>query len=202
MSHEIGIIGDVHGNLPALRDIIEKATKRTDKLIFVGDYINRGPQSADVIDLLTGLSDQLRETIFLRGNHETAFMNYLRGGSIADFLLMGGAATLQSYMTPETAHNNPDRDNMVPDSHAVFFERLLDSYWTDKLVVTHSPKDPLPAELVQTNGSVFRVAGHLPQSNLVPRISSDMALIDTGSGMWDDGRLTCLFWPRKDWIQA
>lgn len=202
MSREIGIIGDVHGNLPALHEIVEKAVEHTEKLVFVGDYIDKGPQSAEVVEYLASLPDQLPEAVFLRGNHEAAFMDYLAGGPVVDFLMIGGAAALKSYAAPDGSYSGADRRGTIPDSHIAFLERLRESYCHDGLAVTHSPKDPLPAGLERADSSVFRVAGHIPQPGFVPTVTDEKALIDTGSGMWADGRLTCLFWPAKDWIQA
>ena len=56
MSGEIAIIGDIHGKLTALEEIVHAAMNRTDVLVFVGDYVNRGPQSADVISFLVDLA--------------------------------------------------------------------------------------------------------------------------------------------------
>ena len=76
MSREIAIIGDIHGNLTALKEIITTAMDRTEVFVFVGDYINRGPQSADVIDFLIYLAASPGHTTFLRGNHEAAFERF------------------------------------------------------------------------------------------------------------------------------
>ena len=67
----------------------------------MGDYINRGPQSADVIDFLIYLAASPGHTTFLRGNHEAAFERFLNGGPVADFLRIGGAATLRSYVSAD-----------------------------------------------------------------------------------------------------
>src|SRR3546814_20443091 len=74
------------------------------ELIFLGDLINRGPQSAQVIDRLIGLRAQRPETRFLLGNHEELFLTALDGNreAIRFFDRVGGAETILSYgITPE-----------------------------------------------------------------------------------------------------
>lgn len=201
MRDEIAVIGDVHGNLKALENIVHAARKRADVLIFAGDYINRGSQSAAVISFLIDLASRPGQAVFLRGNHEAAFLRYLEGGLVADFLRIGGAATLRSYVADE-ASARTDFRNLVPTAHKQFLRELRDYFLAGELLVTHSPTDPMPMELANTTHPTFRVAGHLPQRGCVPLIRDDMALIDTGCGTWDDGPLTCFFWPTADWIQA
>ena len=202
MRGEIAVIGDVHGNLKALEEIVHAARKRTDVLTFVGDYINRGPHSAAVINFLIDLASSPGQAIFLRGNHEAAFLRYLQGGLVADFLRIGGAATLRSYASPHEVLTRTDFRNTVPTAHIQFLRDLRDNFLAGELLVTHSPKDPMPRELANTTHPIFRVAGHLPLPGRVPLIRDDMALIDTGCGTWDDGPLTCFFWPTADWIQT
>src|SRR3546814_11293899 len=74
------------------------------ELIFLGDLINRGPQSAQVIDRLINLRAQRPETRFLLGNHEELFLTALDGNreAIRFFDRVGGAETILSYgITPE-----------------------------------------------------------------------------------------------------
>src|SRR5947208_13784829 len=75
------IIGDVHGMLRPLEGLlagIERADKDA-KLCFVGDYVNRGPQSKGVIDLLL----TLKNARFIRGNHDDIFDQVIHGHSYA-----------------------------------------------------------------------------------------------------------------------
>ena len=200
MTEEIAIVGDVHGNLNALEQIIEAARKRAAVLTFVGDYINRGPHSASVINYLVHLDADPERTIFLRGHHETAFLRYLDGGLIADFLKMGGAATLKSYSLGDLPIT--DFRSAVPPTHVEFLRTLRGHFRARELLVTHSLNDPVPVELADSDIPFFRVAGHLPQRSRMPLVTEAMALIDTGCGTWDDGPLTCYFWPTGDWIQS
>src|SRR5687768_1050297 len=71
------VIGDIHGMLRPLRAVLEAVSRRdpTPRFYFVGDYVNRGPESRAVLDLLLGLSD----AAFVRGNHDDVFDLVLHG---------------------------------------------------------------------------------------------------------------------------
>ena len=202
MNHEIAIVGDVHGNLSALEKIVDEAIARTDVIVFVGDYINRGSSSADVIEFLVQLGAGSTQATFLRGNHEAAFLRYLDGGLPADFLRIGGAATLRDYALTRESPSYTEFRSAVPRSHIQFLRDLNDNFRACELLVTHSPTDPLPPDLTHSASRVFRVAGNLPQPACRPLLRDNLALIDTGCGTWPNGLLTCFFWPTGDWIQA
>ena len=101
-------IGDIHGRLDLLQsmlNLIEKDQKgRADlpvTLVFLGDYIDRGPDSKGVVDrLLEGFSPQY-ETVFLKGNHEALLLSFLEDpASGLNWLRNGGDAALLSYGVP------------------------------------------------------------------------------------------------------
>ncbi|NBC18235.1 MAG: serine/threonine protein phosphatase [Bacteroidetes bacterium] len=113
-------IGDIHGcaaTLDALLDRLDVASD--DHLIFVGDYIDRGPNSKAVIDRLLDLRETTRCT-FLRGNHEAFMLDYLDMDAFDLWRMNGGLATLQSYA-------NGQRTIHIPDTH-VDFVRQTDLY--------------------------------------------------------------------------
>ena len=88
-------IGDIHGcfdKLKALMDIIDADLER-DTLVFIGDYIDRGTQSRQVVEYLMDLSGQARNLVFLKGNHEWMLEQYLNGTNQLGFLANGGVAT-------------------------------------------------------------------------------------------------------------
>ncbi len=99
-------IGDIHGRFDLLETLIENiendVAQLTGKpkvtLVFLGDYIDRGLQSRQIIDLF--LSDRLAnfETVFLMGNHEEALLNFMQDPSFGEqWAMYGGAETLFSY---------------------------------------------------------------------------------------------------------
>ena len=101
-------IGDIHGELPLLEELIDEirwdAHQKADKqhkLVFIGDYVDRGLHSREVIDRVIGGVDGF-ETICLRGNHEQMFMDFVESPTLEkakslDRDFVGGKETLQSY---------------------------------------------------------------------------------------------------------
>ncbi|MEM9168456.1 MAG: metallophosphoesterase family protein [Pseudomonadota bacterium] len=101
-------VGDVHGcarELDALMSaIVADAAKSNDgdglttQLVFLGDYVDRGPDSKGVIDRLIAIREEKPETVFLMGNHEEAFLKFIAAPELfAEWLHWGGAETLSSY---------------------------------------------------------------------------------------------------------
>lgn len=71
-------IGDIHGHLEKLSRLLEVvAPTDQDQMVFLGDYIDRGPQSREVIDCLLDLRKRFPRTVFLRGNHEQMLLDAL-----------------------------------------------------------------------------------------------------------------------------
>ena len=71
-------VGDIHGHLDKLTDLIGKVQPGPDdQLVFLGDYIDRGPDSKGVLDCLISLQEQHPQTVFLRGNHEQMMLDAL-----------------------------------------------------------------------------------------------------------------------------
>ena len=133
------VIGDVHGCSKALRAIIEKIAPRSeDQLIFLGDFIDRGPDSRGVIDLMLSIAQQSR-VIGLRGNHEVMLLGVVYGGCDPQLWLQGGgAATLASY---------GGAIGKIPASHLDFFRSLRPHHETERELFIHAGYDPaVPAE--------------------------------------------------------
>src|SRR5690554_6025128 len=92
------VIGDIHGCSKALRSLVDEiAPSQDDQLIFLGDFIDRGPDSRGVIDQVIELSQRTR-VVAIRGNHEVMLMGVLMGGLDANWWCQtGGQSTLASY---------------------------------------------------------------------------------------------------------
>lgn len=133
------IIGDIHGCLDKLYDLYERHLKRRltkeDTLVFIGDYIDRGRQSMEVVDFLLALS-RIHNAVFLRGNHESMFLRYLEAGDNRDmYFYNGGDRTVQSY-SRETGRLE------VPPSHLGFFRSLLPYYEGGNFIAVHAGLNP------------------------------------------------------------
>src|SRR5208282_1991017 len=96
-------VGDIHGSLDKLQRLIARCVEHADgrpmTLVFLGDYIDRGPQSSGVVGFLIDLQSQLGErVVVLMGNHEAMALAVIDGTSPARlWFAQGGAATLESY---------------------------------------------------------------------------------------------------------
>jgi serine/threonine protein phosphatase 1 len=193
MSAELALVGDIHGNLVALRALWSSLLLRdVQNVIFLGDYINKGPQSAEVLRTLIELSEDGRATL-LAGNHETALLDALDRKDLSAFLKMGGAMTIRSYVGGQVG---PDVlahfTEKLPPAHIDALRRMPSVYETDDLVAQH-----VPSRLAREK---FLVSAHVLVGPL-PRIRERSAQLDTGCG-GPSGRLTALFWPTLDYVQV
>jgi serine/threonine protein phosphatase 1 len=161
------IIGDIHGMREPLARLLDEVT-RVDaqaRFYFVGDYVNRGPDSKGVIDLLLSLKDAR----FVRGNHDDIFDQVLGGTSYATNASMGNRmvafqwfmdhgldATFTSYGLDyamlESWADRPTSDHMeslvdaVPESHRKFFRELPPVIEEDDLFIAHAKWDPYESD--------------------------------------------------------
>ncbi len=138
-------IGDIHGCLDQLRDLIRQINLQPeDRIVFLGDYIDRGPDSAGVVEYLLELEQHCPRCVFLRGNHEQMFLEVLSGGEPTMFLHNGGDKTLQSYRSRELWP--------LPEEHRRFFSGLDCLYETADFIFVHAglrPGIPVHEQLEQ-----------------------------------------------------
>jgi len=130
-------IGDVHGCAAELEVLLRAiAPAQADRLVFLGDYVDRGTESRATLDLLLELREKLPRAVFLRGNHEEMMLAYLGfGGDGAEiFLRAGGAATLASYGLDVRASGAPSADEVrrrFPAAHLEFLSGALRLHYED-----------------------------------------------------------------------
>src|SRR5579872_1676969 len=100
------VVGDIHGRLDLLEDLLAKIHAELQHrpspktlLVFVGDLIDRGPSSAQVIERLRTYARPNIQTVFLLGNHEEVLLRILKGEAslVSSWLQFGGMQCLQSY---------------------------------------------------------------------------------------------------------
>jgi serine/threonine protein phosphatase 1 len=206
------VIGDIHGcsnTLTGLLKIIEPVHE-DDTIIFIGDYIDRGPDSKGVVDLILDLRKRHHRIITLMGNHEFMFMNTFKGIGIQDFIAMGGDATLRSYDIP--LDSLQDIHNKIPTEHLRFFQDLL-LYWEDhEHIYVHAGLQPgvhltqqsmdwllwAREEFIDLKYDFGKkvIYGHTPYDT--PKIDENKIGVDTGAVY--DGCLTCLVLPDMEFI--
>ena len=122
---DIYAIGDIHGNLDLLERLMDhlQPDLDRDRLVFMGDYIDRGPHSKGVVDYVLRLRHRAPpgQVICLKGNHEAMFLNFMQGEDIELFLYNGGVSTIRDYWGD--AWEDPE-DLVLPLDHRRFFEEL------------------------------------------------------------------------------
>jgi serine/threonine protein phosphatase 1 len=141
------VIGDIHGCLDELARLLENLPLEAyDRLVFLGDYIDRGPDSKGVVSYLLNCQSTLPQTmIFLKGNHEDMFLAYLGlGGHYADmFLYNGGGSTLLSYGIPPRATDSTEILSRIPKSHLEFYQGLKTYFLVEPYLCVHAGIHPL-----------------------------------------------------------
>jgi serine/threonine protein phosphatase 1 len=136
-------VGDVHGRLDLLEAVLAEIHADMDArgpaqslLVFVGDLIDRGPQSAQVIEHLRTYRRKGVQTVFLLGNHEEVLLRVLRGeaGLVTGWLRFGGAECLRSYgFDPGRLATMSDAEALaairaaIPNDHSEFLESFCDT---------------------------------------------------------------------------
>jgi len=135
-------IGDIHGCVDELTAMLGTiGPVRGDTVVFVGDYIDRGPAARDVIEVLLELNRGAAEFVFLKGNHEDMMLSFLGlpGHYGESFLFNGGLPTLESYGVP-SAELALER---IPPNHMDFLKALATSYLRPPYLFVHAGISPL-----------------------------------------------------------
>jgi serine/threonine protein phosphatase 1 len=137
---KIFAIGDIHGCYDRLKTLMEKIPIdcSRDTLVFIGDYIDRGPHSAEVVDYLIQLKNRVPELIFLKGNHEDMLNKFMNGADRFTYLLNGGQQTLDSYLTKSVQ----SEFFPIPPDHMEFFKSLRLFYETEEFIFVHAGLRP------------------------------------------------------------
>lgn len=206
--NKIFAIGDIHGcfdQLQALMKILDIDRKK-DTLLFIGDYIDRGSSSREVVDYVIRLREEYKNVICLLGNHEQMLLRYLDGIDEEMYLYNGGTATLFAYGISR-ASTQVARKEKVPAEHLLFFQSLLPYYETKDYIFVHAglasglPLDGqaihdllwLRQEFVYSDYDFGKMVifGHSPL--IYPLIMPNKIGIDTGAVF--GGKLTCVELP-------
>jgi serine/threonine protein phosphatase 1 len=202
---KIFAIGDIHGCFDKLENLIEKIDIdfNNDTIVFMGDYIDRGPDSFKVVDFLIKIKKMCPKAFFLKGNHELMFENYLSGEDMSSFLQNGGRMTIESYAMESKEGNR----FYMPPEHTEFFNSLELYYETDEYIFVHAGlREHVPLEKQTADDFLWIrndflkshvdfgkivVFGHTPFSD--PRVNDNKIGIDTGAVYGN--KLTCLKLP-------
>lgn len=206
-------IGDIHGCHNALLTLLDAVQPQpTDLVVFLGDYIDRGPASREVVETLLGL-DQKCKAVFLRGNHEVMILDARYNFEKSVFWLSyGGKEAAQSYGA------NPKAlwQSQIPAAHWNFFQETRRFFETDETIFVHAALNPELEMKDQSDDLLFWedfseirkehvsgkrvICGHTPQRSKEIANRGYAICIDTGAvyGGW----LTCLETGAGEWWQA
>ena len=220
----IFVVGDIHGCLHKLEQLWDRIKPRPgiDQLVFLGDYIDRGEDSSGVLDYLLRLKNAYFETIFLMGNHEKMFMDFLTGVDRALFIHNGGESTLRSYLVRmqnyrkkgEKVLNEEALNRLVPEHHREFLRELRPYYETTDYIMVHAGlRHGVPLESQSSDDLVWIreefiyseqdfgkrvIFGHTPFVR--PLVLPNKIGIDTGAVYGN--QLTCLILPDLEFVSV
>lgn len=197
------VIGDIHGCLEPLRALMARLAPRPeDRLVFIGDYIDRGPDVRGVVEYLLGLPGR---PTFLLGNHERMLLDTLETGDPSLWFENGAEVTLASY---------GGSVGRIPPTHLAFFRSLVPYVELEDCVCVHAglrPGIPLAEqslddllwireEFYQHPGPFPKtvVFGHTPLREVF--LARDRIGIDTGCVY--GGKLTGLKLPSREVVQV
>ena len=207
-------------------ELLEKVKydSANDKLILLGDYVDRGPKSKQVVELIMELV--AGGAVALMGNHEDMLVNAIDDAEdCALWFQNGGRETLRSYRISGGYGSTPwyDMPKRIPKKHIEFLKGLPKWYETEEYIFVHAglpygynhPKDVADEEslmwvrqewLISQNKGKTVIFGHTPTFTIrgheivSPWFSSGKVGIDTGAVFKKyDGKLTCLQLPAMVW---
>lgn len=187
MSRTIAI-GDIHGCATALHALLKAfEPQRTDTIVLLGDYVDRGLQSADVLETLAVLVSRCN-LVPLIGNHEIMMVNALKTKRDLDvWIENGGMATIHSY---------GGRIKNIPQHHVAFLNHCVRYFESDHHFFVHASYDPVLPFEQQPGDLLFwthilddppgphlsgkkAIVGHTPQESHEIRDLGHLAIIDT-----------------------
>ena len=212
-------IGDVHGRFDLLTrmhaliaDELERYRPSDWRIIHLGDYVDRGPQSAQVLDFLVEATARDKRIVALMGNHDEGMLDFLASPADSElFVRYGGFDTAASYgvvldvQTPQARAESHQRLlAAMPDAHPLFIRDLPRSISFGDFFFCHAGVRPgvalgaqSPHDLIWIRGEFLNhpglfekvvVHGHTPHHE--PQVMSNRVNVDTAA--FDSGRLTAL----------
>jgi serine/threonine protein phosphatase 1 len=140
------IVGDIHACPQELERLLSSlALQPEDHVVFLGDYVDRGPDARAVVELLLGMkADAVCRMTFLKGNHEDMFLDFLgyEGRYGEAFLVNGGSATVKSYGLSQTLRGK-EAAALLPPAHLEFYRALETVHLNGGTFCVHAGLNPL-----------------------------------------------------------
>lgn len=196
MGRIIGI-SDIHGEYEKLCRVLEKiAPKKDDTIVFMGDYIDRGKKSREVVDKIIDMKN-VCNCVYLTGSHEYAML-HAKSDEYYNYLFWnyGGDATAESY---------GGFDNIMK-VHGNFFNSLKFYYIIGKYLFIHAGvrigvplEEQSEEDMVYIRSAFYTKRHHLPYKIIFghtefdsPQVQADKICIDTGCGKYKNAPLTAI----------
>jgi serine/threonine protein phosphatase 1 len=219
MGLRIYAVGDIHGRLDLLDELLSRialdiAGRPTSRAlyVFLGDYIDRGSSSREIIDRLIDLR-KAKECVFLKGNHELIALKCLSDRALFDqWMRLGGMETLVSYGVQPQALASARQiaelqvafHNALPQAHLQFFRDLQSSFACGDFFFAHAGVRPnvelsrqkesdllwIRDEFLTSSEDLGKIIVHGHTPTLEVEVAPNRINIDTGA--FATGRLTCL----------
>ncbi|MEF2072029.1 metallophosphoesterase family protein [Consotaella aegiceratis] len=152
------VIGDIHGRLDLLTRLLDRVRQHQrdrppsrSRLIFLGDYVDRGPDSRGVLELLCSLAASDADTVLLMGNHEALLLDFLGSAEVLQHWgAVGALPTLQSYgIAPPrqidaiaAEHVRRELLSAMPQAHRALLGSLRQTYQNGGYYFVHAGVDP------------------------------------------------------------
>ena len=201
--------GDIHGEYYKLTKLVSRLNiTNDDLLVFLGDYIDRGEHSFEVIDYLCDLAKKYT-CVFLRGNHELMLRDFMLGlDTDRLYTYNGGRTTIMSYDVH--GYYIGEQESNIPETHMKFLQRLKPYYETDDFIFAHAGISPYKSMEEQTDDELYWdrdfnyedykgpktvVYGHTPYNEVLNK--TYQICIDTGACFKSMGDLTCVELPER-----
>lgn len=215
-------IGDIHGRLDLMKELLEqievddgKRDQASTHIIFLGDLVDRGPDSAGVVEMAMKLKKKGGHNVrFLMGNHEEVFLKACRDDdkkSTRFFVRIGGEETILSYPISKKEYRKLDMKELterlpkiVPEQHLAFIESFEDQIIFGDYLFVHAgirPDVPLPQQktsdlrwirddFLQHKDEFEKVViyGHTISKDVIEKRSR----IGVDTGAYESGRLTAI----------
>lgn len=219
MPHVTYAIGDVHGRAdllePLLNAVIQDARSSGSepRILFLGDIVDRGPQSREAMDLVCDVLADHPESKLIRGNHDAYFLEFMSAAEVDEdrylrWLDQGGHRTMDSYdlMFTGTVQraaeifcaDHPKHLQALQAASGIVIDRrhafAHAGVNPSRPVVNQAPKDLMLIRegFLEHEGPLSHVIvhGHTVTKDFLPEVKANRISIDTGA--YHSGRLTCL----------
>ncbi len=216
MNDRLAFIGDIHADSVRLSGLLGKLGSR--RLVFLGDYVDNGPDSREVVEILLEIANRKPTPFFLSGNHEIGLLAFLSGRlSFLEYAWMGGLSTIRSYLGKAHEDVRSELAAAMPRTHYEFLSNCKPFFETDQLVASHAGINPACPEnrelreiVLGRHPSLFHgdlhlkklvICGHYLQTTQTPFVSNGVICLNTGCGT-TGGPVTALLYPEMTFLQA